>query len=438
MMSDFRTKYKCFFNFSILLLIFSCSSGDRDSVEQVDSIPPSSPTSLNATNITQTSLDLSWSPSTDNIGVASYSVYRNNVAITSSTTTLKSISGLTENTAYNFKITARDAVGNVSEFSNILSVTTEVNNSTLQVASGNIETYMGNKIDNVPGDYGNDYTVPTTNQLNTWNLIIDAILAENINVAVEKSSEVNYQITEFTDTSISPNQVFYVLEEKNAQSNYWGTYVFSKTPSAGNLILQAPHIKNDTNTGRQAVYCFKNNVARAVFISGTHRCNNSNSSSCSGTTSTCNSGSEAYRVSDTAHNTQSVFQKTTENIFNSVSNSVFIQLHGFGMQATDPYVIMSNGTRETPTIDYATLIKEALLDEDNSLTFQIAHVNTSWTRLIGFTNTQGRLINNSTDACSASATTTSGRFIHVEQERTKLRDDATGWAKMSNALKSVF
>ena len=43
-----------------------------------------------------------------------------------------------------------------------------------------------------------------------------------------------------------------------------------------------------------------------------------------------------------------------------------------------------------------------------------------------------------TDHCNTSATTTSGRFIHIEQEKSKLREDASVWAKMSNALGSVF
>ena len=128
----------------------------------------------------------------------------------------------------------------------------------------------------------------------------------------------------------------------------------------------------------------------------------------------------------------------TENLFTNISNSVFIQLHGFGKKSTDPYVIMSNGTQITPPTDYATLIKDALLIEDNTLTFKLAHIDTDWTRLRGFTNTQGRFINESTDPCSNSATATTGRFIHIEQEKSKLRDSATEWMKMSNALKAVF
>ncbi len=99
---------------------------------------------------------------------------------------------------------------------------------------------------------------------------------------------------------------------------------------------------------------------------------------------------------------------------------------------------MSNGTRETPAIDYADLIKEALIEQDNTLTFKLAHKDQNWTRLIGFTNTQGRMINGSPDYCNTSATSTSGRFIHIEQEKSKLRNNEIGWAKMSNALSNVF
>lgn len=305
-------------------------------------------------------------------------------------------------------------------------------------ASGDIETYVGNIIDNSPGSSGDNYVVPIASELTTWNAVLDFILADDLVNARSSACDINYQVTEFTDTSLSPNQTFYVLEEKSPQQNFWGTYVFSKTPDRGNLVILAPHSKYDTNTGKEAVHCFKNNVARAVFINGTHRCNNSIYSTCSGTTSACGTSGEDYRVSDLAHNTNSMFQTTTENLFTNVSNSVFVQLHGFSKQASDPYVIMSNGTRITPSPDYATLIQNALLVEDNTLTFELAHINTSWTRLIGFTNTQGRLINNSADHCNTSATATTGRFVHIEQERTKLRDDVTGWTKMSNALSNAF
>lgn len=310
--------------------------------------------------------------------------------------------------------------------------------SNAQTTSGDVQQYLNDYIANVPGDSGNDYSEPSDAELDTWETVVAYILEDNISEARTTASNLNYQITEFTDTSLSPNQVFYILEEQSTQQKYWGTYVFNPTPLRGNLILQAPHIKNDINTGSQAVFSMKNNLARAVFLNGTHRCNNSTLSNCSGTTSTCGSGNEAYKISDLAHNTSSAFQRTTEVLFNTIPNSIFIQLHGFGKGENDPSLIISNGTRDTPFKDYATELKDALIIEDNILDAKIAHIDTDWSRLIGFTNTQGRFSNYSIDACSEPAEGTSGRFIHVEQELIKLRLNSLGWQKMSNALGTVF
>lgn len=307
-----------------------------------------------------------------------------------------------------------------------------------QVAQGDIETYMSDVISDMPGNSGSDYDEPSIEERDDWDSVIGLILNDNIADARTEADLLNYQVTEFTDTSIQPNQTFYVLEEKSPQIHYWGTYVFNPSPLRETLILQAPHSKYDTNTGKEAVHCFKNNLAKAVFINGTHRCNHNDPSPCSGQTSACNSTKQDFRISDMAHTVTSMFQKTTEHVFDNVPNSVFIQLHGFGKDDDDPYVIMSNGTRETPQIDYALQIKNALFDEDNSLTFKLVHIDLEWDRLKGFTNTQGRFVNGSPDACDDSAETTTGRFIHIEQEKSKLREDVTGWIKMSNALAEVF
>ena len=41
-------------------------------------------------------------------------------------------------------------------------------------------------------------------------------------------------------------------------------------------------------------------------------------------------------------------------------------------------------------------------------------------------------------ASCPSASGTSGRFIHLEQEKTKLRQDVAGWEKINLALGNVF
>mgnify|MGYP003631544013 FL=1 len=426
---------------AFLLFFYSCTYNTTESIvklEDIDEILPSAPTNLSAKNTTKAITDLSWTASTDNVGVTSYQIYKDDSFLLSTDRTSYTVSGLIVNTSYVFKVRAIDNAGNASDFSNSIDVTTNDNDAVLLTRTGDIETYAENIIDNVPDSSGNDYKEITAIQLDTWGLVIDAILIEDISEAVKIAAELNYQITEFTDETLTPNQVFYVLEEQIPKINHWGTYIFSKTPEIDYLVLQAPHILNDTNTGKQAMYCFKDNLAKAVFISGAHRCNQNKLSLCDGKTESCNEGLESYRVSDLAHNSNSAFQKTTEVIFNTISNSVFVQLHGFNKEATDPYVIMSNGTRKTPLIDYIVELRDALLVEDASLTFKIGHIDQDWEGLLSFENTQGRLINGSPEPCGTYATETSGRFIHIEQENNKLRSARPLWMKMSNAIKSVF
>ncbi|AEM72378.1 Fibronectin type III domain protein [Allomuricauda ruestringensis DSM 13258] len=425
----------------VLMLFVACSSSESNSDDtsaETDIQAPSSPTGLTADNITQTSVELNWGAASDNVGIQNYSLYQNGSYLASSGQTSYVLSDLEPGKVYEYQVRATDAAGNESTLSEVLKVTTvSAIEAELQYASGNIDAYLRNLINNVPGSGENNYIIPTNDDLELWNQVIDDLLSNNISDAVSKAVDFNYQITEFTDTNLSPNQVFYVLAEYSSQSNYWGIYVFSKTPQKEDLVLMAPHIKYDTNTGFEAVYSFRNNVAKALLLSGTHRCNSTDRSECSGTTSSCGSNG-AYRISDMAHNTNSAFQKTTEVLATTLPNTIFVQLHGFGKDDGDPDVIMSNGTTETPDTDYASLIKDALLDEDNTLTFKIAHIDTDWTRLRGFTNTQGRFINSSPDPCSTSASSTTGRFIHIEQAKPKLRKNASSWAKMSNALGSVF
>ncbi len=89
-----------------------------------DNEAPSAPTALAASNVTDTTVDLSWTASTDNVGVSEYDVYQGGTLVTSTANTSASISGLTAETAYSFSVQAKDFAGNVSASSNTVNVTT--------------------------------------------------------------------------------------------------------------------------------------------------------------------------------------------------------------------------------------------------------------------------------------------------------------------------
>src|SRR5438477_128571 len=89
-----------------------------------DTTPPTTPTGLAASALTATSLTLSWSPATDNVGVTGYRVYRNGTLAASPSGTSASITGLLASVLYSFTVSAVDAAGNASASSAPLSVTT--------------------------------------------------------------------------------------------------------------------------------------------------------------------------------------------------------------------------------------------------------------------------------------------------------------------------
>jgi chitodextrinase len=92
-----------------------------------DTTAPSTPTNLTASGTTQTSTNLSWTASTDNVGVTGYNVYRGTTLLTTVTGTTYTATGLTASTAYAFTVRARDAAGNLSAASNTANITTLAN-----------------------------------------------------------------------------------------------------------------------------------------------------------------------------------------------------------------------------------------------------------------------------------------------------------------------
>ncbi|HWB34792.1 MAG TPA: DUF4832 domain-containing protein, partial [Rugosimonospora sp.] len=85
-----------------------------------DCTPPSTPT-LSSPSHTNTSVALSWTAATDNVGVTGYDVYRNGTRIATVTTTGYTDSGLTPG-GYTYTVRAHDAAGNSSPDSNAVAV----------------------------------------------------------------------------------------------------------------------------------------------------------------------------------------------------------------------------------------------------------------------------------------------------------------------------
>ena len=89
-----------------------------------DTETPTIPTNLIASNITNTTVTLNWTASTDNSGYVIYEILKDDITHVSTTNTMYNITNLTQNTSYTFKVRAKDIVGNISANSNTVNVTT--------------------------------------------------------------------------------------------------------------------------------------------------------------------------------------------------------------------------------------------------------------------------------------------------------------------------
>ncbi|HEY3277829.1 MAG TPA: glycosyl hydrolase family 28 protein [Syntrophorhabdaceae bacterium] len=88
-------------------ITFTCDgSGDTQA--------PTVPTDLKADALSSTSVGLTWTASTDNVGVRGYKIYRNDAQVGTSASTSFTDTNLTAGTTYSYSVSAYDAAGNES------------------------------------------------------------------------------------------------------------------------------------------------------------------------------------------------------------------------------------------------------------------------------------------------------------------------------------
>lgn len=89
-----------------------------------DTVSPSAPSGLIASNIQSSSFTLKWSASNDNVGVTGYEVFKDGVSIGTTSGLLLGVTNLMPSTSYSMTVRARDSAGNWSAQSLPLTVTT--------------------------------------------------------------------------------------------------------------------------------------------------------------------------------------------------------------------------------------------------------------------------------------------------------------------------
>ena len=102
-------------------------------VPVVDTTAPTVPAGLIASNVQSAQLTISWTPSTDNVVVSQYEVYRNGVLIGTVSGTTFTDTKVNANTDYAYTVRAVDSSGNKSAISSSLSVKTATAGNTIKI-----------------------------------------------------------------------------------------------------------------------------------------------------------------------------------------------------------------------------------------------------------------------------------------------------------------
>lgn len=207
-------------------------------------------------------------------------------------------------------------------------------------------------------------------------------------------------------------------------------WIALRTVGARPAIFEAPHPIFDSGTLEQAAHLFDHLKGRVLIASGTHRCASSQSSGCSGTTAVCGSNAP-YRISDMAHTEQSVFQTAHVAFSDFFAQDWVLSMHGMAASGAS----ISNGTTQSTTAETpsARVALEYAKHFSGVTTCNAFSGVPSRDHLCGTTTSQGRSLNGSANACTSGASSASGRFIHVEQNKS-VRSDLVKTAAAINAV----
>ena len=139
---------------------------------QADTQPPTTPSNLTATAVSGTQINLSWTASTDNVGVTSYLIESCQGASCSSFAQIATSSGttysntaLTAGASYSYRVRATDAAGNLSSYSNVATATTPTTIPGL-VAAYSFDEGTGTTVNDLSGN-GNNGTITNA----TWTTV---------------------------------------------------------------------------------------------------------------------------------------------------------------------------------------------------------------------------------------------------------------------------
>jgi hypothetical protein len=265
----------------------------------------------------------------------------------------------------------------------------------------------------MPQAASSGYFQPSARERAEWRRVVRAMLEGRCDLALPGRLAGVMQVRTVRDGSNGRGYCVF-MEVLDADRNGivdrgWGTFIVDPA-GRRELHHHAPHPLSDATTERQALAIFRDTESRGYLMAGAHRNSDSGLSSCQ----------RAYASADVAHNRESMFHATNEELAAFYGDEQWSAIQWHGMAETDckaVNVYMSHGRDVAPSsADTISQLKERLLEHHP--TWKVGVPGDDACSLNGTFNVQGRLLNGvePSAVCGTAAHEHSGRFLHIEQD----------------------
>jgi chitodextrinase len=223
----------------------------------IDTEPPTTPTGLSVSNTTETTTDLSWNTSNDNIGVTGYDIYQNGAFLVNSASITYQVTGLISSTPYSFYVIAKDAAGNSSGQSNTVNTTTQDPPDT-----------------EAPSTPANLVAANTTFESTdlSWDVSTDNVDVTGYDIYQDGNFIINVSTTSYQVTGLSPSAAytFYVIA-RDASGNSSGQSNTTNITTEAFIDTEPPTTPNGlsaSNTSETTTDLYWNASSDNVGVTG--------------------------------------------------------------------------------------------------------------------------------------------------------------------------
>ena len=260
-------------------------------------------------------------------------------------------------------------------------------------------------------DKGEGFQLPDAAALGQFQSAFESLLRDGATAqTVSAFDALGFELGGYVDDS----QAFYFVLEEKAPRTGGGTYVVN--PSASReLWLEVPHADSDQGTLKQGAEQLVALGARALLITGSNRCASDEASPCDGKTAKCGG---KLRRSDVAHAEDNFFMSAHRALRAVHPNGIAVNQHG--MESTGKEAaVLSDGTKNANPSSVANGVRNALNARlgGGAKAFSCNDPSdTGYRDLCGTSNVQGRFDNGSSNACTVAPTSSTGKFLHLEQD----------------------